>query len=230
MKKFTALIIMTALLCTGCSNSDTASGSSASDSATSAVDSSSPADISQSTEAGVTAQSFKAGVWDVETNNIPTGYYTMYDDGKSGSTLEFDMGTGVDFEYEIGTSTVIFRFGDTESETVFNCTESDGSGYYKFSNDEGNTLEIRYNPALKEEELFFYSNMNLCELALDYYIAHYNYAPNSVAVQCNEDGTVTLHLYDNLGDHNSTYAWFTVDRFTAKGTDDTNQTEINLTE
>ena len=33
------------------------------------------------------------------------------------------------------------------------------------------------------------------------------------------DGSVTIQVYENLGDHNSTAAWYTVDRTTAAGTD-----------
>ena len=39
------------------------------------------------------------------------------------------------------------------------------------------------------------------------------------AAMTNEDNTVTVQLYDNLGDHNSTAAWYIVDRFTAEATD-----------
>ena len=39
------------------------------------------------------------------------------------------------------------------------------------------------------------------------------------AAQTNEDGSVAIQVYENLGDHNSTAAWYTVDRITAAGTD-----------
>ena len=39
-----------------------------------------------------------------------------------------------------------------------------------------------------------------------------------------------VQLYDNLGDHNSTSAWYVLDRFTAKGTDLLSGTEIDLLE
>ena len=35
------------------------------------------------------------------------------------------------------------------------------------------------------------------------------------AAQTNEDGSVSIQVYENLGDHNSTAAWYTVDRLTA---------------
>ena len=39
------------------------------------------------------------------------------------------------------------------------------------------------------------------------------------AAQTNDDGSVSIQVYENLGDHNSTAAWYTVDRMTATGTD-----------
>ena len=43
------------------------------------------------------------------------------------------------------------------------------------------------------------------------------------AAQTNEDGSVSIQVYENLGDHNSTAAWYTVDRLTAAGTDGSGQ-------
>ena len=36
-------------------------------------------------------------------------------------------------------------------------------------------------------------------------------------------GLTTIQVYENLGDHNSTAAWYTVDRITAQGTDGNGQ-------
>ena len=64
-----------------------------------------------------------------------------------------------------------------------------------------------------------YTAAELEKMALDYYEAHTGYRPSLSASQVNDDGTVTIQLYDNMGDHNSTSAWYTVDPKTAVGTD-----------
>ena len=57
----------------------------------------------------------------------------------------------------------------------------------------------------------------LGELALDHYQEQNGYRPNSVG--CEPDGdTVTIQLFDNMGDHNSTSDWYTIDSNTGKGT------------
>ena len=45
-----------------------------------------------------------------------------------------------------------------------------------------------------------------------------------------EDGKVHIQVYRNLGDHNSTAAWYTVERTTGAGTDDNMGTQVNLAE
>lgn len=73
-----------------------------------------------------------------------------------------------------------------------------------------------------------YTEQELCNLALDYYQANSGTSSEqaqelSAAAQTNADGTVTIQVYQNLGDHNSTAAWYTVDPVTAQGTDGNGQ-------
>ena len=65
----------------------------------------------------------------------------------------------------------------------------------------------------------FYSNLDLCELALDYYEKQNGYRPSDAIAIVQNDGSILIQLYDNMGDHNSTSAWYTVDKYTASGTD-----------
>ena len=68
----------------------------------------------------------------------------------------------------------------------------------------------------------FYSNQELADLALHFYQENNNAQDNQnlvSAAQTNDDGSVSIQVYENLGDHNSTAAWYTVDRITAAGTD-----------
>lgn len=74
-----------------------------------------------------------------------------------------------------------------------------------------------------------YNDEELIQMALDFYSANNDgYVPSLNGIQDNGDGTVTIQLYDNLGDHNSTSAWYTVDRKTAEGTDDIMGDKIDL--
>lgn len=63
-----------------------------------------------------------------------------------------------------------------------------------------------------------YTTDELEKMALDYYETKTGYRPGNVASQVNQDGTVSIQLYDNMGDHNSTSDWYTVDSKTAVGT------------
>lgn len=64
-----------------------------------------------------------------------------------------------------------------------------------------------------------YSQEQLEKMSLDYYEVKNNYRPGSVSSEMTADGKLAIQLYDNMGDHNSTSAWYTVDMNTAKGTD-----------
>ncbi len=86
-------------------------------------------------------------------------------------------------------------------------------------------------PAQTETELILtppeYTIESLCEMALDYYEALTGYRPSSAAGEKQADGMVVIQLYDNLGDHNSTSDWYTVDPMSAVGTNMMGET-INL--
>lgn len=69
-----------------------------------------------------------------------------------------------------------------------------------------------------------YSIDALCEMALDYYEALTGYRPSQVAGGKRDDGMVVIQLYDNLGDHNSTSDWYTVDPMSAVGTNTMGET------
>lgn len=73
-----------------------------------------------------------------------------------------------------------------------------------------------------------YTLQELEMMALDYYEKVTNYRPTNVASIVNDDGTVSIQLYDSLSDHNSTCAWYTIDPKTGKGTDDMTNEPIDL--
>jgi hypothetical protein len=74
-----------------------------------------------------------------------------------------------------------------------------------------------------------YSNAQLCEMALDYYERHQGYRPSKCSVdQSDQSGLVKLHLYDDMGDHLATSAWYTVDRVTGIGIDEIFMNQVDL--
>lgn len=64
-----------------------------------------------------------------------------------------------------------------------------------------------------------FTTEQLKNMAVDYYEAKTGYRPNSVSLRVNADDSISIQLYDNMGDHNSTSDWYTVDKKTAVGTD-----------
>ena len=78
----------------------------------------------------------------------------------------------------------------------------------------------------------FYSNGELVQIAQRYYKANSTegYVPGMAGTQNNDDGTVTIQLYDSLEDHNSTSAWYTIDRVTLTGTDDMTGSTVNMSD
>lgn len=64
-----------------------------------------------------------------------------------------------------------------------------------------------------------YSDDELGKMALDYYEKNYNYRPDFADVTPDEGNMVVIQLFDDMGDHTATSAWYKVDRTTAVGTD-----------
>lgn len=246
MKKM--LILLSAvLLCTGCQSkqNETASQpsdtSSAESTVTSAVTSSAtsastaetlPEDTGEATEtssatAEPTAESqseylFKPGVWRGEDS-----YFFFHEDG-SGQLLTFEYGIGVGFQMEPFTGdSVTFHMGAADNNTVFGVSDVTGESV-TLTTDDGTNDTLVYVCEGDSETFSFYSNEEAQTLALSFYQAQTGYTPQYAAVQNNADGTLTIQLYDEVDGHNSTSAWYTVDRVTLVGTDDMTGDTVDL--
>ena len=64
---------------------------------------------------------------------------------------------------------------------------------------------------------------------LDYYEKQNGYRPGICEVDSTNGDLVTLHLYDDEGDHTTTAAWYEIDRKTGKGTDTVTGDAVDLT-
>lgn len=254
MKKNMALLFAAVLLCTGCKSGGgseiSAAGSSDSSQGTTApvssadepvggedgseADNSSAADNSAKPEITgepeITAEpepdgqdfSITPGVWRGDD-----GYYTFREDG-SGAVSSFELGIGVAFEYEIRSGGILFHMGSVDNITQADVSDIAEDSFTLTSVD--GAAERLYYVSDMTDDFVFYTDEELQKLALAYYEANFSYSPSSCGIRHNEDGTATIQLYDSLEDHNSTSAWYTVDRVSLVGTDDMSGSEVDLSE
>lgn len=159
-----------------------------------AVSPSAPAQSAAPSDAPSAA--IQAGTWLSDQGQ----YWSFDPDGASGRTSSLADGTGTGFAYTVEGDRAVFSMGGAD----------------------GGREVLTYVSSLGSDQFVFYTDQQLCQLALDYYRAHGDGQDTdglTAAAAANEDGTVTIQVYENLGDHNSTAAWYTVDRTTARGTD-----------
>lgn len=169
------------------------------------------------------ASVFTPGTWLVGDGGQ---YFYFYEDGKGGATRDWEYGIGTAFEYEYADGRAVFHMAAVDNNTP--CTvEITDAEHITLRWDDGSDTPLTYQCA---GELEFYSNYELGEMAVAYYKqASGSDSENLTAgTQTNEDGTVTVQVYENLGDHNSTAAWYTVDRFTGQGTDVNSGESVDL--
>ena len=68
------------------------------------------------------------------------------------------------------------------------------------------------------------------DAALAYYEKENGYRPSSFTVETNEDGSVTVHLFDDMDDHTATAAWYTFPPDSFIATDDITGETIDFSE
>lgn len=253
MNRLLPLLLAASVLATGCSSDDVSSAVSdtAKESAETVVidttetdDSSAPAAATATEEAETAAPTaeateeaqaedkpvFPAGTWMLyevyEEELIPIGYCFTNDDGVSGNNLLFEDGEGYSFEYEIGTNEILVTV-DGE-ETIVPIAGGDLTYVMLDIPDCGRVDMVYFSDIAQADIPEFYSNIELCGLAQQYYAALNDYTPLGVDTQTNADGTVSIHLYDNMDTHIATLARYKVDRWSTEGWDDITGEEINF--
>ncbi len=240
MKKIFPLLIAAALLCTGCQSQS--SSESASDSTTSATQAStaanevlSPADSTPTADTGEDAATddteenrFITGTYLLNVGDVHVGYMFAFE-AQEPLAAFYTFDTGVEYEvtYKVADNTIELN-GENDS-VVLDVISGDLS-VFDIKTADGLEMNFTYFSKAMPDEILgsFHSNPQLCELALDYYEKNNGYRPTSCDAENNADGSVTLHLYDNMEDHIATLAWYTVDRTNCSGTDEIMLTEINL--
>ena len=171
---------------------------------------------------------FAVGSWISSTDGLDRTMY-FFDNDIYGSTADLTDRMGVPFSYETPEDgRLIFHFGgvDVNNECEYELV-GDDTVRLKY---EDHTEELRFISPDTDSVLVWHSNEELEQLAVGYYATlHDAYQPQCVGSMTNEDGSVSIQLYDSLEDHISTCAWYTVDRFTGQGTDDMTQEKIDIT-
>ncbi len=169
----------------------------------------------------------RSGVWLAEGED-ENRYFFFADEENCGSYVSQSEGIGMGFDYEIQENGLLLHIGDTEDNSPV-LLDWEDEDHVTFTWESGYSENLTYLGEQTAAEFQFYSDIQLCEMALDYYELQTGYRPGMVSSTVNEDGTVTIQLYDNLGDHNATSDWYTVDRYTAIGTNLLDE-EIRLTD
>ena len=170
------------------------------------------------------ASLFTAGTWLSDAGQ----YYFFDNDGTSGRTASLEDGTGVSFSYTLNGSEAVFSMGGEGNETK--CTVTRDGDALTLAWDGGVSENLSYVSDKGSDEFTFYSNRDIADMALAYYRAHNSSGDGdnlTSAAETNADGSVSVQVYTNLGDHNSTAEWYTIDRNTATGTDSSGN-EIDL--
>ena len=174
------------------------------------------------------AQRFEPGIW--EASSSDGSRYFFFDTGSdSGSFRDQDSGLGMAFSYEVeNDNTIIFHISETSDRTKATVSFS-GTEQATLTWENGSTEKLSYLGLGNFNTFHFYSNVQLCEMALNQYEKQTGYRPGDASAQVQENGLIAIQLYDNMGDHNSTSAWYTVDKYTAQGTDLTGNS-VDLTQ
>lgn len=161
------------------------------------------------------AESFRPGTWQGEGL-----YYFFHEDGSAGSTASMENGTGVAFTYELDGETVTFHMGSADDSTPATLVQA-GDAEIELNWADGRTETLSYVSGEDAETFSFYTNEELCDLAVDYYQSvNGGDDPLSASATINPDGTVFIQIAADEGDHLSNLAQYdNVDRLTAAGTD-----------
>ena len=111
----------------------------------------------------------------------------------------------------------VWLANDAEAPAVVEQTDEDN---VTLKWDEGTEEKLSYISNDNADTFKFYTNDELCEMALAYYKTTTTEDTTGMmaAAETSKDGKVLIQIFSNNGDHNSTADWYTVDRITAEGT------------
>ena len=167
------------------------------------------------TESGGSA--IRAGTW-TTAGGIFDRYYIFDPNGISGQTLAFSDGAVEKFIYKESEGAFLFyHAGQQEPRYCVISVLEEGVMNLEWEDQIVETL-IYVSPK-GVEDFHFYTYDELCQMALEDYKAKHDPSDTSLMAAAGEngEGSVTVQIYQNLSDHNSTAAWYWVDRITGEG-------------
>ena len=161
---------------------------------------------------------FSAGTWLAKSKDGET-YYFFDPDGVSGRTASQETGAGLGFTYTVQDGRGTFSMGSANNTSACTLEQTDAE-HITIKWEDGREESLSYISEEGSDKFQFYSNEALRNLAMSYYSRKSGGIKRmSAAAVTNEDGTVTIQVYENLNDRSSTAVWYTVDRRTGKDTD-----------
>lgn len=167
------------------------------------------------------------GVWECFSEACPNGrYYLFYADGTGGAALDMEYGIGVALEYTIDKTAATFCLGAPDVVETAQLTLSGDELIISWDSMGEETLTKVTDSA---DDFVFLSNVELAELAISYCKAINGIEPVTYTTATLPEGMVSINLFENE-EGAEPCAEYTVDRFTAIGTDDLSGEPVNLTE
>lgn len=170
---------------------------------------------------------FSAGTWLAKSKDGET-YYFFDPDSVSGRTASQETGAGLGFTYTVQDGRGTFSMGSANNTSACILEQTDAE-HITIKWEDGREESLSYISEEGADKFQFYSNEALRNLAMSYYSRKSGGIKRlSAAAVINEDGMVTIQVYENQKDHNSTSAWYNVDRRTGKGTDVNTGEDVDL--
>ena len=181
------------------------------------------------TEPQVNDTVFKAGTWMAQCG--PTSRYYFFDEGGgSGAFADMKDGSGAEFTYvQTGDQGVMYLRGMGAGAACTVVVQDEDHITLAWENRPEE--KMTYVSPLGKDRFHFYTHEELERMALEDYWAKNDPTDGSLmaAAMDNGDGTATIQIYQNLGDHNSTAAYYRVDRCTGEGENISNGNAVDLT-
>ena len=159
----------------------------------------------------------KQGTW-ITHGGILGRFFVFDANGISGQTIAFKDGAAEKFIYKESDEGILFYTSGKEVPAVCHVTvKDDGTMTLEWENEI--VEHLSYVGDLDAEHFHFYTEEELCRMALDDHKVKHD--PDDTTLEAaagdNGDGSVTIQIYQNLSDYNSTAAWYWVDRITGEG-------------
>ena len=166
--------------------------------------------------------SFRTAVWLAKNRDTEAERYLVFLDETHGKVIEQQNGQETGFIYGHSEEATTFQFGAEEAKPVTLYWSDDDHAVIKWSAEQVESLTfLRENG---REPLHFFTNEQLCAMALEHYAAQNGVRPAHARVFYNLDEMIAVQLYDGEGIATDTYDWYTVDRYTGVGYNTLNET------